>query len=171
LGALDLDVPANIVKLVPFGSPGSAVTYPAPTASGGTAPYAISCSSASGAFYPIGVTTVTCSATDSEGLGELVAFNDAATRELEALTASNSFTITVIEEQAATTIAGIANNAAPPIEQSRFGQVPPVVDPGGELPATGSGRLGLLALAAALIACGAILLAARRPTVGADDQH
>ena len=44
---------------------GAVVTYPAPTTTGGTAPVAVSCSHASGAFYPIGVTTVTCTATDA----------------------------------------------------------------------------------------------------------
>jgi len=46
-------------------SSGIAVSYPAPTASGGTAPISIVSSPASGSVFPVGMTTVTATATDS----------------------------------------------------------------------------------------------------------
>jgi lysophospholipase L1-like esterase len=41
------------------------VPYPAPTATGGTPPIAVTCSPPSGTSFPLGVTTVNCSATDN----------------------------------------------------------------------------------------------------------
>jgi lysophospholipase L1-like esterase len=42
-----------------------AVQYPAPQATGGTAPVAVSCTMPSGAEFPVGSTTIACTATDS----------------------------------------------------------------------------------------------------------
>ena len=42
-----------------------AVAYPTPQATGGTAPLAVSCTMPSGAQFPVGSTTVACTATDS----------------------------------------------------------------------------------------------------------
>jgi lysophospholipase L1-like esterase len=42
-----------------------AVTFTPPTATGGTAPVTTTCTPASGATYPIGLTTVTCTAVDA----------------------------------------------------------------------------------------------------------
>lgn len=46
-------------------SSGIAVSYPAPTASGGTAPISIVSSPSSGSVFPVGMTTVTATATDA----------------------------------------------------------------------------------------------------------
>jgi len=47
---------------------GAEVTYPAPTATGGTAPYVISSDPPSGSTFPLGTNTVTCTITDSSCL-------------------------------------------------------------------------------------------------------
>ena len=44
-----------------------AVAYSTPTATGGSAPVSVGCSPASGSTFPVGVTTVTCTARDSLG--------------------------------------------------------------------------------------------------------
>lgn len=44
---------------------GTAVTFTTPTASGGKEPVAVACTPASGSTFPLGATTVTCTATDS----------------------------------------------------------------------------------------------------------
>src|SRR5262249_17651917 len=44
---------------------GMAVSYPAPTASGGTAPVSVVSQPASGSTFPVGMTTVTATATDA----------------------------------------------------------------------------------------------------------
>ncbi len=44
---------------------GTAVTFTTPTASGGKEPVAVACTPGSGATFPMGATTVTCTATDS----------------------------------------------------------------------------------------------------------
>jgi lysophospholipase L1-like esterase len=41
------------------------VAFPAPTVSGGTAPVTVACTPTSGASFPLGATTVSCTATDS----------------------------------------------------------------------------------------------------------
>jgi hypothetical protein len=46
-------------------SSGIAVSYPAPTVSGGTAPISVSSSPTSGSVFPVGMTTVTAMATDA----------------------------------------------------------------------------------------------------------
>jgi hypothetical protein len=53
-----LSCPANITKSNDPNQCGAVVTYPAPTSSGGCG--AITCSPASGSFFPKGTTTVTC---------------------------------------------------------------------------------------------------------------
>ena len=51
------------------------VSYGAATATGGTPPTTVSCSPASGAIFPIGVTTVTCTATDQVARTDSCAFS------------------------------------------------------------------------------------------------
>ena len=46
---------------------GAVVTYPPPTVSGGCPPYTVNCNPPSGSTFPIGTTTVTCSACDACG--------------------------------------------------------------------------------------------------------
>src|SRR5262249_9571638 len=62
---LTLVCPANQTVPSPDGKAVNA-TFPAPTASGGSAPVTTSCSPASGSSFPSGKTAVTCSATDSQ---------------------------------------------------------------------------------------------------------
>ena len=64
-GPLTLNLPANIVTNNAPGLAGATVSYPTATASGGTPPTTVVCTPASATFYPLGVTTVTCTATDS----------------------------------------------------------------------------------------------------------
>jgi Subtilase family/HYR domain len=60
-GGCTLTCPANITKSNDPNQCGAVVTYPAPTGSGSCG--TITCSPASGSFFPKGTTTVTCSAT------------------------------------------------------------------------------------------------------------
>ncbi|WP_298128945.1 HYR domain-containing protein, partial [Micropruina sp.] len=77
---LTIQVPADIVVYADPGDSGIAVDYPAPTTTGGTAPVSVACDLASGDVYPLGVTTVSCTATDAAQQ-----------------TATDNFTITVLE--------------------------------------------------------------------------
>lgn len=81
---LTIAVPDDIVVDAPPGEPGTVVTFDAPTTSGGVPPVTVECDHASGDVYAIGVTTVTCTATDSAP-EEIVLF----------AVVSDSFTITV----------------------------------------------------------------------------
>lgn len=88
---ISLSVPADIVRNNDPGQPGAIVTYPAATSSGGIPPVLVACNQESGAFYPIGTTTVTCTATDSAG--------DNGQTLLPEATASASFTIQIIDAE------------------------------------------------------------------------
>jgi lysophospholipase L1-like esterase len=55
--------PANVT--VTSASAGQAVTYASPVTTGGTAPVTTTCLPASGAAFPVGATTVTCTARDA----------------------------------------------------------------------------------------------------------
>jgi lysophospholipase L1-like esterase len=55
--------PANVSATTTTTS--AQVAYPAPTVSGGTAPVTVGCAPASGGTFPVGATTVTCTATDA----------------------------------------------------------------------------------------------------------
>jgi hypothetical protein len=59
-------VPANI-EAAATGPTGAVVTYKAPTASSTEGPVAVSCMPGSGSTFPIGATTVTCTAEDKAG--------------------------------------------------------------------------------------------------------
>ena len=63
---LAIQVPANIVKDADPNQNGAVVNYPAPTSTGGVPAVVIICDHVSAAFYPIGVTTVSCTATDAQ---------------------------------------------------------------------------------------------------------
>ena len=56
------------------GEPGVTVVFDPPTTTGGVAPITVSCDHASGELYPIGVTTITCTATDSAPPEEVMLF-------------------------------------------------------------------------------------------------
>ena len=64
-GPLTLNLPANIVTNNDPGLAGATVSYPTVTASGGTPPTTVVCTPASATFYPLGLTVVSCTATDS----------------------------------------------------------------------------------------------------------
>jgi hypothetical protein len=66
LGPLAFDfVPADINVQAAEGDSGANVTFATPTATGGVPPVTVNCDAASGDFFPIGTTTVTCTAQDS----------------------------------------------------------------------------------------------------------
>jgi len=60
---------------------GAVVTYPAPTASGGCPPVNVVCNPPSGSTFPVGTTTVNCTATDSCGQTATCAFKVTVVRE------------------------------------------------------------------------------------------
>ena len=71
-GPLVLNLPGNIVRNNDPGQAGAVVTFNA-SASGGAPPVVVVCTPASGSFFPIGTTTVNCTATDAdEGLDEAI---------------------------------------------------------------------------------------------------
>jgi len=89
---LTINPPANITVPNAPGLAGANVSYPMATSTGGVPPIAISCLPASGTFYLLGTTTVTCTATDSE-LVEMSADLGAAA------IATGTFTITVVDTE------------------------------------------------------------------------
>jgi hypothetical protein len=72
--ACTITCPANITKSNDPNQCGAVVTYPAPTTTGtcGT----VTCSPASGSFFPVGTTTVTCTATAGPSCSFTVRVND-----------------------------------------------------------------------------------------------
>ena len=69
---------ANVTAVAPPGAAGTAVTFAAPSATDNRGIQSVVCNPTAGSVFPIGVTTVTCTATDLSGM-----------------TASKSFTVTV----------------------------------------------------------------------------
>jgi HYR domain len=65
-GAPTISCPANRTATAPS-SAGIAVTYPAPTVSGGTPPTTVVTQPVSGSIFPVGNTTVTATVTDAAG--------------------------------------------------------------------------------------------------------
>ena len=61
---LSLPCTTGVSRTSPDGRP-LTVTYDTPTALGGTTPVSVSCAPASGTTFPIGATTVTCTASDA----------------------------------------------------------------------------------------------------------
>jgi hypothetical protein len=59
--------PANVTVSNDPNQCGAVVNYPAPTASDNCPGVGVTCSPASGSFFPVGVTTVTCTAQDATG--------------------------------------------------------------------------------------------------------
>ncbi|HEU4388535.1 MAG TPA: HYR domain-containing protein [Blastocatellia bacterium] len=66
--------PANITKSNDSNLCGATVSYPAPVTSGNCG--AVSCSPASGSFFPVGATTVTCSTASGSSCSFTVTVND-----------------------------------------------------------------------------------------------
>jgi LPXTG-motif cell wall-anchored protein len=145
---LTITVPADITVPNDPGQPGALVSYAAPTTNGGVAPITVMCSSPSGGFYPIGVTTVTCTATDSaQGQGQLA---------LAVVT--DSFTITVVDT---TPPSSTTPPVTPPATPPTSGVTAPDV---GQLPATGGDTNTPLVIAFGACLVGLVLLAVRRRT-------
>jgi lysophospholipase L1-like esterase len=70
--------PAPVTLASPSGQP-SIVSYGSAIVTGGTPPTTVSCSPASGATFPIGVTTVTCTASDHVNRTDVCTFSVAIT--------------------------------------------------------------------------------------------
>jgi hypothetical protein len=79
IGAFELDCqitcPANVVQANDPNQCGAVVTYPAPTTSSGSCG-TVTCSPASGSFFPVGTTTVTCTAAAGPSCNFTVKVND-----------------------------------------------------------------------------------------------
>ena len=174
---LTITLPADIVVQVSNGTTGANVNYPTPTTTGGTPPVTVVCNPASGAFYPLGTTPVTCTATDSEQIlllasRQITSLFTAPKPKFSALTATATFNVTVVELPAVTiavpapTIPIIPAPTIPiiPVSTIDFRVIPPgpIVPPGGSLPETGSNSTDLVAIAAGVVALGCLLLTARR---------
>lgn len=69
-----LSCPANTQIESPDGTP-VPVTYTAPTASGGTPPYSVSCNPPSGTSFSVGTNAVTCTAVDNQRRSAICSFN------------------------------------------------------------------------------------------------
>ena len=131
LDPLTIDVPDDIVVSALPGEPGIEVEFAAATAEGGVPPITIACDHASGHYFPVGVTTVTCTAEDSAP-DELIFFT----------LVSASFTVTVLAVD-------------DPDDPDTPGQPGGPSTPGaGGLPATGAEPAGAIVLALALLAAG-----------------
>ncbi|MHC2997766.1 hypothetical protein OB08_00445 [Microbacterium sp. HJ5] len=137
---LAIDVPDDIVVHALPGEPGIAVAFEDATASGGVPPYTIVCDHATGDYFPVGATTVTCTAEDSAPEEDVVLF----------AVVSASFTITVIAVDA----------PDDPGAPGTPGQ-PSVAGPDG-LSATGADPSSALMLAAALLLGGLVALRVSR---------
>ena len=73
--------PANITVAGVVGG-AQAVSYPAPTVTGGTPPVGVTCSPGSGTTFSVGSTTVSCTATDASGRTAQCAFTVTLTAAL-----------------------------------------------------------------------------------------
>jgi len=88
---LTIDVPDDITRGNDPGKAGAVVDFQPATASGGTPPITVTCDRSSGEFFPLGTTTVNCTATDSENGQQDERFVEA--------TVTASFTITVVDTE------------------------------------------------------------------------
>ena len=100
------------------------VDYPAPTTSGGTAPVSVSCTPASGSSFPLGTTTVNCSASDAQSRTASCSFNVTLTHQRLAVTKLVAFgdSLTAGENGRVSGIAQIIDvpNAYPTVLQQLF---------------------------------------------------
>ncbi|WP_243074231.1 LPXTG cell wall anchor domain-containing protein [Microbacterium sp. SS28] len=141
---LAIQVPADIVVTAPLGQPGVAVTFPAPTTTGGVEPVDVTCDHTSGAVYPIGATTVECTATDSAPIQVFALVSD-------------TFTITVL----ATPDPG-GDDPGNGGSGGSGGSGSGGSGGAGSLPATGVDAVPSLAFASALLLAGALALSIAR---------
>jgi hypothetical protein len=130
------DLP-DLVRTTPNGP--VPVTFPLPASSDNSGvPPTVTCADPSGTFFAVGVTTVTCTATDGAGNS-----------------ASSTFTVTVVLDATSP----VAPQQGPTPTPTATG---PTIPPGGELPATGGTPGRLLLTAAGLVLLGVILRQSRR---------
>ncbi len=73
------------------------VTYPPPTATGGTSPLAVACTPASGSRFASGATTVACTATDARGRQAACVFTVTVTAPVLAVTRFIAFGDSITE--------------------------------------------------------------------------
>ena len=64
---LTITCPADITQANDHDQCGANINYPDPTVTGVFPPFTLSCDPSSGSFFPVGTTTVTCTATDAAG--------------------------------------------------------------------------------------------------------
>ena len=69
-----INCPANIVTNVPPGQTNAVVNYPSPAVGDNCPGVTTNCTPPSGSVFPLGVTTVTCTATDSSGNSNTCSF-------------------------------------------------------------------------------------------------
>ena len=155
---LTITVPADIVVTAAPGDPGAAVTYPAPTTNGGVPLVSVVCDHASGAVYPIGVTTVTCVATDAD---------PGQQEEVTEAVVSDSFTITVLEPPDQSTTTTTTNPTTTTTTTQPAGPTTTTLGPGGgsptpSIPPTGTSSGPWVAIAAILLVVGLVLASVRR---------
>lgn len=72
---VDITCPADQTAAAPPGASSGTVTFPDPTVSGSCAAITTSCDPASGDSFPIGTTTVVCTATDATGPSDSCSFD------------------------------------------------------------------------------------------------
>ena len=97
--------PANLTTRGVSGS-GQAVTFAAPTTTGGTAPVSVACTPLSGALFPIGTTPVSCAATDAVSRRAQCAFTITLTPNESSVTTYVAFGDSFTEGQNGRAIAG-----------------------------------------------------------------
>ena len=116
---LALSLPANITVNA-TGHAGAAVSFAATATDAGGTP-SVSCGQPSGATFPIGTTTVTCSASDADDLPASV---------------SGSFTVTVNDTDLALALPGNIQVNAPNRHGTRVSFTVAAFDEGSEVPPT-----------------------------------
>ncbi|MEN3331059.1 MAG: hypothetical protein V7641_424 [Blastocatellia bacterium] len=72
--ATTITCPADIARSNDADQCGAVINYPAPTADNACSELTVSCSPASGSFFPIGLTNVLCTATDASGITTTCSF-------------------------------------------------------------------------------------------------
>ncbi|KQM80956.1 HYR domain-containing protein [Agromyces sp. Leaf222] len=156
---LTITVPDDIVVEVPFGETGDNVDFDPPTTTGGVAPVDVACDADSGDFFPIGVTTVTCTATDSAPAEEIVLF----------AVVSDSFTITVDEGEEPPPTGGPTDPGTPPGGGSTGGGSTGGTPTGMASTGVESTPTLLVGLALLLAGAAALRIRRRRPATSARD--
>ena len=129
--------PANVVRDNDPGLCSAVVNYPAPTVTDNCGTATSVCAPASGSVFPVGVTTVTCTATDGAGLTSSCTFtvtvNDAEPPDITSVTASPSILWPPNHQMVPVTITATATDncdADPTCEVASVTSREPVTGPG-----------------------------------------